>query len=153
MFATESVRLAELVQTLKPRLDAIPDEAAAARPAEGKWSAKEILGHLIDSASNNHQRFVRGSTENPYVGPGYPQDHMVVMGAWQDTPWRDVVTLWALYNQTLSRVMARIPEASANHECRVGSYRSMTLHELVVDYTDHIEHHVPQIWQAASASG
>ena len=153
MFASEATRLANLIHGVKPRLDAISEEVALVRPAEGKWSAKEILGHLIDSASNNHQRFVRGTTDNPYVGPGYPQDHMVVMGAWQDTPWRDVVTLWALYNQTLSRVMARIPEASANHECRVGSYSPTTLHALVVDYTDHIEHHLSQIWQAVSADG
>lgn len=148
MFTDQADRLSTLLARITPRLAAIPEKNASTRPAPGKWSAKEILGHLVDSASNNHQRFVRGATDNPYEGPGYPQDHMVVMGAWQDTPWQDVVTLWSLYNKTLCRVIGRIPEPSAAHECRVGTYAPVTLHDLVVDYSDHIEHHLPQIWKA-----
>ena len=75
-------------------LSAMPDEAAARRPAPGKWSAKEIIGHLVDSAANNHQRFVRAQFQDDLIFSGYAQDRWVSVQRYQDAPWQDLVTLW-----------------------------------------------------------
>ena len=100
----------------------------------------------MDSASNNHQRFVRAPfAEGPFAFPKYDQNRSVEVAAWQDMDWDHLVTLWTLYNQTLARVMAHLPDAAADKECRIGTYPPMTLLALVVDYTDHLEHHLKAV--------
>ena len=69
--------LLEIVETMTPRLRAIEAKQAAEKPRPTTWSIKEILGHLVDSASNNHQRFVRTQCEAGYSGPKYEQDQWV----------------------------------------------------------------------------
>src|SRR2546423_1159846 len=80
--------------------------------AEGKWSAKETLGHLIDSASNNHQRFVRAQFTDHLVFPGYEQEAWVRAQGYQDEPWPLLVGLWRSFNLHLAHLMGRSPEAA-----------------------------------------
>src|SRR5437868_14269940 len=80
------------------------------RPKPGKWCPREIIGHLIDSASNNHQRFVRAQFKDDLVFPGYAQNAWVSAQRYQDAPWRDLVTLWAAFNEHLARVVDAIPQ-------------------------------------------
>src|SRR5919109_2457390 len=86
------------------------DDRAEARTAPGKWSAKEIIGHLIDSASNNHQRFVRAQLQDDLVFPGYLQDRWVEVQRYRDAPWPDLVALWRTFNLHIARVMESVPE-------------------------------------------
>ena len=97
------------VDTATPRLFALGDRSAA-RPAPNKWSPREIIGHLVDSASNNHQRFVRGQLQDDLVFPGYAQDDWVRIGRYAEAPWEDLVTLWRTFNLQLARVMEAITE-------------------------------------------
>src|SRR5580693_6344926 len=85
-------RLAQVVDDALPRLRAISDEDSSARPVPGKWSKKEILGHLIDSAANNHQRFIRLQMARELTLPGYDQAGWVKANGYQQTSWSDVVT-------------------------------------------------------------
>ncbi|MEQ9103513.1 MAG: DinB family protein [Rhodothermales bacterium] len=149
-FREQSERLSAVIRQTTPLLRDIDDETAAHRPAPGKWSRLEIMGHLVDSASNNHQRFVRAPfADGPFRFPQYDQNRSVELAAWQDMDWDHLVTLWTLYNQTLARVMAHLPDAAADKECRIGTYPPMTLLALVVDYTDHLEHHLKAVLTAA----
>src|SRR5215218_3535881 len=84
----------------------------SARRGEGSWSAKETLGHLIDSASNNHQRFVRAQFGEDLVFPGYAQDDWVRAQAYEDEPWPQLVDLWRLYTLHLAHVCRRAPEGA-----------------------------------------
>ena len=77
----------------------------------GKWSRKEILGHLIDSAANNHTRFVRAAGQDDLIFPGYAQDDWVRAQNYAAAPWNEVVTLWHSYNRHIARVMAAVPAA------------------------------------------
>src|SRR5437667_1705911 len=102
----------ELKSILKnaDNLRQIGDRAASVRPAPGKWSRKEILGHLVDSATNNHQRFVRASLDGSGLTfPGYLQDDWVRMQGYASAPWEQLVDLWAAYNQHLIRVISALP--------------------------------------------
>ncbi|PYQ41688.1 MAG: hypothetical protein DMF77_15140 [Acidobacteria bacterium] len=86
--------LARTIEAELPRLSAIPDARAAEPITAGKWSRKQVLGHLIDSAANNHQRFVRGQLGPSLAFPGYEQDKWVAAQAYQQRSWADLVALW-----------------------------------------------------------
>jgi DinB family protein len=82
-----------LIKDAAKQLIDIPEETASVRPAPGKWSKKEILGHLIDSASNNHQRFVRLQLSERVELPGYAQDDWVRVQRYQDQPWQQIIAV------------------------------------------------------------
>ena len=144
------------VERAAPVLLAISDGDSARRPAPGKWSPREIVGHLIDSASNNHQRFMRAQWQNDLVFQGYAQDDWVAAQQYQDAPWRELVTLWAHFNRHLARVMTAVPA-----DVRTRVHRTHNLHEMawrpvpkgepatldyfMRDYVLHLKHHVTQI--------
>ena len=143
------------VEDATPRLLALGD-ASATRPANGGWSPREIIGHLVDSASNNHQRFVRARFQNDLVFPGYDQDLWVQAGAYQDAPWADLVALWRTFNLQIARVMDATPEDLRLRERlehnvdRIGfetipQGRPATLDHLMRDYVAHLEHHLRQL--------
>src|SRR5438270_2952647 len=83
------------------KLRAVDEARASLKPAPGKWSSKEILGHLIDSAANNHQRFVRLQLAARLEVPGYDGDEWVRVQRYQERPWREIVDLWHAYNTQL----------------------------------------------------
>jgi uncharacterized damage-inducible protein DinB len=148
--------LANTIDATEPLLLAAEDERTVRRPAPGKWSPREVIGHLIDSASNNHQRFVRAMFQSDLVFAGYTQDQWVESQRYQDAPWRDLVTLWASFNRHLSRVMITIPEdvrlarrtphnldVLACHP--VPASEPATLDYFMNDYVWHLHHHLRQI--------
>ena len=95
--------------------------------APGKWSPKQVIGHLIDSASNNHQRFVRGQQGAELLTPTYAQDHWVDCQGYVERPWRDLTGLWHAYNRHLAHVIERIPADRARIRCTVGGNQPVTL--------------------------
>ncbi len=159
--------IADLLATIDDvthELRAADPEAVARRPAGGGWSAKEILGHLIDSASNNHQRFVRARWQEDLVFGGYDQDGWVEVQNYQSAAWGDLVTLWAEYNRHIARVMASTPGAllfreHARHNLHEIAWRPVpasapaTLDYFMNDYVGHLHHHVAQIRERLRAAG
>jgi hypothetical protein len=139
--------LAGVVDEAAARLRAVSDQGAAQRPAPGKWSPKEIVGHLIDSAANNHQRFVRAPQADggELVLPGYAQDRWVALQDYQGAEWMELIDLWSAYNRHLAHVIRRIPPAAMATACRIGAGEPVTLRFLVDDYLDHLKHHLRQL--------
>ena len=134
----------------------IDPATAARRPRRDAWSAKEIIGHLIDSAANNHQRFVRAHWQDDLVFPGYRQNDWVTVQGYQDAPWEELVTLWRDYNRHLARVMAGVPahvreRRHARHNLHEIAWRPVpesepaTLDYFMADYVGHLHHHLRQI--------
>ena len=122
------------------------DPVATSRvPDDGGWTPKEIVGHLIDSAANNHQRFVRAQEGSRVRLPGYEQNHWVRVQGYRDADWSHLVTLWAHYNLHLANVIARIPAARYGVLCTIGSGAPVTLEFLIADYLSHLTHHVAQL--------
>ncbi len=137
--------LRTLVEESTPRLRSITEKAASEKPFPDKWSLKEILGHLIDSASNNHQRFVR-MQEVPDLGKfSYAQEHWVNCQKHQSRSWQSLVEFWAHYNLHLSHVIAHIDPASLEHSCDMGYAKPASLRFVVEDYLRHVRHHLGQI--------
>ena len=137
-------------------LRAMPAERARSRPAPGKWSPAEIIGHLIDSASNNHQRFVRARFTDGLRFAGYDQDEWVRAQRYREAPWPELVTLWETYNLHLARVMESTPHAIRtrprhDHNLDVIAWETVpadqpaTLEYFMRDYLGHLRHHLRQI--------
>src|SRR3954463_2486785 len=99
---------AEVAASL-PRLRAVTESDTAKERGDGKWVRKEILGHLIDSAANNHQRFVRARAADPFVWPGYDQNAWVAVHDYRRRPWTDLVEVWAAFNQQVAHAIETVP--------------------------------------------
>ena len=128
-------------------LSEITEAGAGEKPAAGQWSKKEELGHLIDSAANNHVRFVRTALEPDFRGPGYAQDDWVRLHGYQEAPWLELIDFWQRYNALLARVVRRIPEDRLAALCAVGDSPQITLRFLIEDYVLHMRHHLDHILQ------
>jgi hypothetical protein len=127
-------------------LRVLTNEQAAVRPAGAdSWSRKEELGHLIDSAVNNHVRFAAASLQNDYSGPTYEQDGWVRVHGYHEMPWLSIVDSWRQHNELLSRLVKRIPEERLIVACRIGSADPVTLRFLIEDYVLHMQHHLDHI--------
>lgn len=151
------------VDRASERLLGAPPDAVERRPARGVWSAKEVLGHLIDSAAVNHQRFVRAQWQD-LVFASYAQDDWVEAQKYQDAPWIELVVLWREYNRHIARVMAATPleirtRAQRRHNLHEIAMRQMSseeaasLDDLMRDYVEHLQHHLAQIEARIAGKG
>jgi len=137
-------------------LATLPESVVSWRPTATAWSIKEIIGHLIDSAANNHQRFVRAASQEELVFPGYEQDDWVRTQAYGSAPWELLVTLWQSYNLHIARVMATMPAGIRDRRRETHNFHQIgfrtfsvdqpvTLDDLMEDYVLHLEHHLEQV--------
>jgi len=144
-FPSLAADLLQAVETAVPKLRALSEPQASRPRAAGKWSPKLIIGHLIDSAANNHQRFVRAQQGSELVFPPYAQDHWVSCQHYADRPWDETVTLWHSYNRHLAHVISHIPEERRDTPCVIESVAPVTLGFLAFDYGVHLRHHLAQV--------
>ena len=138
-------RLARILAATPLRLADVSDAEASQPCAPGHWSKKEILGHLIDSAANNHQRFVRAQLAPSLQIPGYEQERWVAAQGYATESWPDLVNLWLLYNRHLAHSMRNVPEAALACPCAIGADAPVPLSAVISGYVDHMEHHLSQI--------
>ena len=148
--------LRQAVESAAPRLAAMSD-AAASRPRHaGAWTPRQIIGHLIDSACNNHGRFVRAQATEGLTFPGYDQEAWVAAQRYDEAPWGELVALWRAYNLHLARIIAAIPadvltRIRTEHNLDAIAWRTVprdqpvTLGYFVRDYVGHLENHLTQI--------
>jgi hypothetical protein len=138
--AIERLRFA--VRTLPGVLAGFSEAESEQRLSPERWTKKEVVGHLIDSASNNHQRFVRGQIATGQDFPRYEQEKWVRIQGYQSARWSDLIELWRAYNTHLLHVAGRMSEEGKRATCRVGGGSEVTLEGLFVDYVGHLEHHL-----------
>jgi hypothetical protein len=144
--AQTAARLHDAIGEGLQLFQAVDDTRTTRRPPSGGWCARQVLGHLIDSACNNHRRFVLGQSADFTRYDGYNQDHWVDRQHYDKVAWRDLVTLWTAYNRHLAHVIACLPEAAASrHALAPDGDRPVTLAFLMDDYVTHLQHHVEQI--------
>ncbi|MCW3464157.1 DinB family protein [Chitinophaga nivalis] len=137
-------RLNDLCNTIPALIRQEDATAFAQRPAPSKWSKKEILGHLIDSATNNHRRFVSAVIENEPV-IAYDGDQWVAAQQYQQLDLEQLLQFWESYNRHLAAIIVHIPATALQRPCKVNAHTSLTIHFLITDYLVHLEHHLRQL--------
>ncbi len=140
-----SVELSRIVGSAESLLRQVGEDESAKPVLVGGWSRKQVLGHLIDSASNNHQRFVRAALQSSLDFPAYDQESWSRIQGAQEVPWPVLIALWANYNRLLAHVIAQLPADKQEVVCRIGDNQPVTLRFLVEDYLRHLLHHLAQI--------
>ena len=110
-----------------------------------KWSKKEILGHLIDSALNNHQRCVRAGYKVADQFPAYDQNEWVRIQEYNKLSWHDLIRFWNDLNQHLCHIIRCLPEDAKSRPCNIGKEEPVILKFVVEDYARHLQHHLEQI--------
>jgi len=138
-------RLAQILDTAPRRLVDIAADDAARRESSGRWSKKEILGHLIDSAGNNIQRVVRAQIATPLEFPNYEQESWVSIQSYATESWPDLLNLWLLLNRHLLHVFRAVPAEKLSNACAIGGKTPITLAEVLDGYVDHVQHHLESI--------
>jgi hypothetical protein len=137
--------LTAAVENVRTRFQGLSEQEAGTPLRNGGWSRKQVIGHLIDSASNNHQRFVRLLLEPQVSLPGYEQAGWVASQQYQDRSWPELLELWAAYNRHLAHLISCVPSAVLSHTCRVGAAEAVTLEFLMRDYVRHLQHHLTSL--------
>jgi len=126
-------------------LVALPPGIADLPWRDGGWTRKQILGHLLDSAANNRQRFVRAAIDGQYAGPRYAQDAWVALHGYASQPWNTLLGWWEAEHEILIAVVGHIPEDRLEAQCTVGEDAPVTLRFLIEDYISHQRWHLKQM--------
>ena len=140
-----SAELERIVDAAEAALYRISEEESGRAVLSGGWSRKQLVGHLIESASNNHQRFVRAALADALEFPAYDTPGSVRVAAVDQAAWPMLVELWASYNRYLAHVIRHLPAAKLEVVCRIGSNPPVSLRYLAEDYVRHLQHHLDQI--------
>jgi len=135
-------QIRSLISTAEPQLSRMNHDEMRFKPDPHKWSKKEILGHLIDSAANNHQRFVRAVNKVAGQFPTYDQDEWVRIQRYNEMSWSFLISFWSAYNSHLCHIIECIPEDAESSPCNIGKEDPVTLEFVVKDYLRHLQHHL-----------
>lgn len=150
-----SLSLSEYLQSTidkeLPNLRAISDAEASVSARNG-WTRKQEVGHLIDSATNNHARFVQIALRDGFKGESYDQNGWVALHGYSEMPWSTIVDFWYSYNGIIAKLVANIPEQRLATVCEVGNSGPITLRFLIEDYVVHMQHHIDQALGRANAT-
>lgn len=148
--------MSQIAQQFRADLDEIhrsllslPESLADVPWPPGGWTRKQIVGHLLDSATNNRQRFVRASTQDSYQGPRYLQDAWVEAHGYAAQPWSVLLAWWESEHEVLMAIVDRIPEDRLETQCILGGEPPVSLLFLIEDYITHQRWHLKQLHAAS----
>jgi hypothetical protein len=134
-----AIELRDIIDKHLGDLINIPEEQYSWKPGPAKWSKKEILGHLVDSAQNNIRRFVVAQyEETPFIK--YNQDKWVLISGYQHWQTADVIQLWYLLNKQVCYILENTSPEMFGRTCLTDSPHSIEW--LAEDYTRHLRHHL-----------
>ena len=133
------------IETAASQLRGITEETASQPSRPGGWLRKQELGHLLDSAQNNHQRIAVAALEGRYQGPTYAQNAWVDLHGYAEMPWAHLLRHWEERNWMLGRLIARIPEERLSAPVLLEGHDSMPLGAWIDDYIQHLQHHISTI--------
>ena len=145
----------DVINRLKNNIESVPakflkfsESELRGKHAPAKWSKKELLGHLVDSAANNHIRFVEAQFDDePFHMKGYAQNEWVEIQNYNDKDTGSLVEIWKCYNEHILFIMENTPEENLNIKCIAEDAfeNAETLFLLMKDYVDHMDHHINKI--------
>jgi hypothetical protein len=155
----ENAMPTQLAQSFRDELNAVHTALLALSPEladtpwrEGGWTRKQIVGHLLDSAANNRQRFVRATIHGSFTGPDYAEAEWVAAHGYSDVPWATLLHWWEVEHAILAAAVDHIPEERLDAVCKIGDNMPVTLRFVVEDYFRHQRWHVAQLAAPVSSN-
>jgi hypothetical protein len=139
--------LRALVEEYATKFNAINEADFSAKPLPTKWSKKEVIGHLIDSAQNNLRRFIVGQYESQPPKIVYDQDFWVQANGYQQMEKEEVIALWKLTNERICDILTNMPQQNYLKRADTGKteVQLRSLQWLAEDYIKHMKHHFNQV--------
>ncbi len=138
----------KIVDETRSNLHLFTDEQMRSKANPKKWSKIEILGHLIDSAVNNLQRFSEiPFMKDDYIFKSYSQDNLVKHNYYQESDQNQIVDFWSLINHQIAYLIQHIPNESLKLSVSLTDGSSVSLEFLIEDYITHLKHHLQQIFK------
>ena len=137
--------LRETIDAVLPLLKSIKDADASLKPRPEKWSNKEIIGHLIDSACNNQQKFVRTMAQTHLDFVGYKQDEWVALQKYNNADWSKLLDIWVAYNHQIAHIIENVTPSVLAHTLSIEGVGPFTLQFIMTDYAEHLKHHLRQV--------
>jgi hypothetical protein len=134
-----------LLDQVPARLEEVPSGQREAKPAPSQWSPGQELGHLLDSAANNHQRIVRAQLEDKPAMPGYDGNRWVELHRYQQRDWTELIGLWKALNHQLLAAAKAVPDSAWSRTCTIADSEPLTLKFVFEDYLEHMMHHLQHI--------
>ncbi len=140
-------RILHLINEVPQQIQVFSVEEMTLRTAPGKWSKREILGHLCDSALHNWQRFNQTQmTNEPLQIIGYQQVALVRQNNWQGQATAEIIQLWSSLNAQIVAVLKSLPKEKLHNPIVLPSGEPASLEFLIQDYLKHLEHHLAQVF-------
>lgn len=135
------------IDAWEQKLMDLPLETIANKRNKQNRTIKQILGHLIDSAANNHQRMVRLQYHAKLSFPDYQQDNdlWIALQDYQNADWHTIVQLWKYYNLHMIQVIKSVDETKLDHSWLSFENTKVTLQQMIEGYLGHIELHLNEI--------
>ena len=139
-------KLQQLLEIGKTYIDQSSEIEFSRKNSPKKWSKKEILGHLIDSAVNNLQRFTEIQFQDkPYPIQKYDQDQLVIANNYQNASTEEIRDFWLAINKRILSIIKLQTKETLNYQILLGKKLTSDLNFLIEDYVHHLEHHLKQI--------
>jgi len=142
-------RLQENIKKVSSEFLKYPEGELRRKPTPDKWSKKELLGHLVDSAANNHHRFIKAQfLPSPMFVEGYAQNDWVRIQNYNEKETKQLIELWMVYNEHIIFIMQNTPDQNLDIKLKPEDAfeNADTLFFLMKDYVDHMDHHLKQIF-------
>ncbi len=123
----------------------LDEEITGKKLSIDKWTLKEIIGHLIDSASNNHQRFLRLQLRNDLEFPDYNKDDWIKLQKYNEILYSDLLSLFLYYNKLIKQIILNVDKNCLKNKWNVAwdeNTNYITLERLIKHYVEHIKGHI-----------
>ena len=149
-FQTIVTGIISLVEEWEQRLAALPVEVITERRNSQNRTIKQIVGHMIDSASNNTHRLVHLQYQpSPFAFPNYAtfgnNDRWIAIQNYQEEDWHNLVQLWKYANLHVAHVIANLLDDKLENQWIAGEGQLVSLKEMATDYLRHLQLHIDEI--------
>ena len=149
-FRTNNQKLLDLIEIWEPRLLALSENAVTVRRNSQNRNIKQIVGHLVDSASNNTHRIVHLQYQpSPYAFPNYAtfgnNDRWIAIQNYESENWTNLVQLWKYVNLHIIHVINNVNEEKLDNQWISATEKYVSLKDMIIDYLGHFKLHLAEI--------
>ncbi len=146
-----------LVDEWETRLSGLPEDVITQRRNSQNRTIKQIVGHMIDSASNNTHRIVHLQYQkSPLRFPNYAidgnNDRWIAIQNYQDEDWENMVNMWKYSNLHIVHVIKNVDSTKLDNEWYYSEERLISLKDGIIDYLRHFKLHLDEIEELIRSS-